>query len=257
MVDCAALEMPCTLNCTKGSNPSLSALSNSRQLRRQPGVSAICALVVSQADSSIITGGDDTTIRQWDPSSGRELSRIGTHRRPVHDLAISDDGRSPLSASLDGMVRLWDLNSCRERLRLVVGEPDAMAMVWDLLRPTAPAVLELDVLWSDLADGTAGTAYRSIGTMTAVPDRTVTSLSERLRPISSDVLVKDTSLLPVATGETLPAACAIAVLEKIGTLEAQHQVLERLATSLDRLRPAKPGPRCGDWSKNPALSSRP
>ena len=241
-------------------------------------------VIATSPDGRFVAAGVGPVIRVWHIDSGRQLVQISGHSEEPLTLAFSHDGRLLASGSggfrrgKDCSVRVWELASAREvrrfnghragitavaffpdGRRIASASSDATAMVWDLARPKgAPlAPVELDRVWADLADGDAGTAYRSIWTLTAVPERTVTFLSERLKPISSDDPAKDTSLGPVATGETLRRLRAIAVLEKIGTLEA-HRVLERLATGLDGARrPATPGPRCGDWSENTAPSRRP
>ncbi len=240
-------------------------------------------VIVPSPDGRFVAAGVGSVIRVWHIDSGREVAQISGHGEDSLTLAFSPDGRLLASGSggfrsgKDFSVRVWELASAREvrrfnghragitavaffpdGRRIASASSDATAMVWDLAGPKgAPlAAVELDQVWADLAEGDAGTAYRSIWTLTAVPDRTVTFLAERLKPISSDDPAKDTSLGPVATGETLRRLRAIAVLEKIGTPLA-HRVLERLATGLDgRARPATPGPRCGDWSKNTALSRR-
>ena len=236
------------------------ASGRSRPIAR-PASTEIAAIVPSP-DGRFVAAGVGSVIRVWHIDSGREVVQISGHGEDSLTLAFSPDGRLLASGSggfrsgKDCSVRVWELASAREvrrfnghragitavaffpdGRRIASSSSDATAMVWDLSRPKgAPlAPLELDALWGDLADGDAGTAYRSIWTLTAVPDRTVTFLSERLKPISSDDPAKDTSLGPVATGETLRRLRAIAVLEKIGTLEA-HRVLERLATGLDGAR---------------------
>src|SRR5262249_53535222 len=83
--------------------------------------SSIACLAVSAADGSVITGGYDNTIRQWDAATGRGLRIIGTHPEPVYDLAISHDGRHLLSASFDARVRPSDVRTGHELHRLLEG----------------------------------------------------------------------------------------------------------------------------------------
>ena len=71
--------------------------------------------------------------------------------------------------------------------------------------------------------------------MSATPDQVVPFLAERLHPIRPDDPEKDTSLGPIATGETLRRLRAIAVLEKINN-PASRRLLERLATGLEGAR---------------------
>lgn len=43
----------------------------------------------------------------WDPRSGRRQRVFLGHDRPVHDIAISPDGGSLVSAGADGTIRFW------------------------------------------------------------------------------------------------------------------------------------------------------
>ena len=58
--------------------------------------SAIRSLVVSAADGTVFTGGSDGTVRQWNSSSGRELSLIAELDCPVEALALAPDGNTLL-----------------------------------------------------------------------------------------------------------------------------------------------------------------
>ena len=71
--------------------------------------------------------------------------------------------------------------------------------------------------------------------MVAAAERALPFLAERMRPIQADDSEKDTSVGPIASGETLRRVRAIAVLETAGTPEAQW-LLERLASGLESAR---------------------
>ncbi|MFF4013195.1 WD40 repeat domain-containing protein [Streptomyces sp. NPDC001717] len=40
-----------------------------------------------------LSGGSDGTVRVWDVVTGRFLRVLKGHRRPVHSLAVTPDGR--------------------------------------------------------------------------------------------------------------------------------------------------------------------
>jgi WD40 repeat protein len=65
-------------------------------------------------DGRALSGGKDAVVRLWDVKTGRELLRLEGHTDTITHLAVSEDGRSALSASWDHTFRLWDLESGRE-----------------------------------------------------------------------------------------------------------------------------------------------
>ncbi|MFD0279865.1 WD40 repeat domain-containing protein [Kitasatospora sp. NPDC127111] len=68
-----------------------------------------------------VTGHQDTTVRFWDVTDGRELGRpLHGHTHPVHVAAVAVIGDRPVAATSSGMnadqsfdpdVRLWDLTT--------------------------------------------------------------------------------------------------------------------------------------------------
>jgi WD40 repeat protein/serine/threonine protein kinase len=51
--------------------------------------------------------GTDGEVRLWDAATGKPIGAPMAHRGPVFTAAFSPDGRTCLTASGDGMVRLW------------------------------------------------------------------------------------------------------------------------------------------------------
>ena len=83
---------------TKGKTVRLWNAETGREIKAAPSHrSSVVCLVVSPADQTVITGGNDNAIRRWGPEHRRELSVIGNHPQPVHDLAMTSDGRFLLS----------------------------------------------------------------------------------------------------------------------------------------------------------------
>ncbi len=161
----------------------------------------------------------DPSIRVWEVASGREVRRFNGHRGGIYSVAFFPDGRRVASAGSDAMAMVWDLALQSDGGSAPVGPPDRR---------------DLERLWDDLARD-APRAYRAIWRMSAAGEQVVPFLEKRLQPIHQDTRDKDTSLGPIATGETLRRLRAIAVLDRINTPDSRR-VLQHLATGLEGAR---------------------
>ncbi len=56
----------------------------------------------------LASGGEDGTVRLWDPASGEHRRILTGHTGTVVGVAFSPDGRLLASGGQDGTVRLWD-----------------------------------------------------------------------------------------------------------------------------------------------------
>lgn len=59
----------------------------------------------------VAAGGGDGTVRVWDIEAGREVLAAGRHRGAVSSVRFADEGRTLVSAGVDGTVRLSDAAS--------------------------------------------------------------------------------------------------------------------------------------------------
>jgi WD40 repeat protein len=61
---------------------------------------------------------NDSTLRVWDVSSGKELKQLSGHSPQVSVVVFSPDGRTLVSGDTDGRCILWDMDRGEERARL-------------------------------------------------------------------------------------------------------------------------------------------
>jgi WD40 repeat protein len=54
------------------------------------------------------SGGEDKTVKVWDPQAGEEVLNLRGHTLFCHGLAASADGARLASAGKDGTIRIWD-----------------------------------------------------------------------------------------------------------------------------------------------------
>jgi WD40 repeat protein len=71
----------------------------------------ISVVAYSQDSKRLASGGDDGTVRLWDPKDGRLLSVFLGHANKVTTLAWSPDGTVLASGSDDRTVRLWQADT--------------------------------------------------------------------------------------------------------------------------------------------------
>jgi WD40 repeat protein len=86
---------------------------------RQVAMSADGKRAVSVSGNVPLEGGepqpdDDTTISCRTLPGGFELTRFFAHKNTVSSVAMSADGRHVLSGSVDGTVRLFDVDARKE-----------------------------------------------------------------------------------------------------------------------------------------------
>lgn len=68
-----------------------------------------CAVTADR--SSLVSGGQDTTLRVWELASATTQAVLSGHDGPVADCTVTSDGRQIVSASLDSTLRIWDAAS--------------------------------------------------------------------------------------------------------------------------------------------------
>ncbi|MCH8194142.1 MAG: WD40 repeat domain-containing protein, partial [Planctomycetes bacterium] len=71
-------------------------------------------IALSPDGKTLASGGDDSTLRLWDPLSGEELVTLRAHSSIIQCLAWSPDGQTLYTGSGDATVRIWHAPSWEE-----------------------------------------------------------------------------------------------------------------------------------------------
>lgn len=178
-------------------------------------------LATSSAETlaGLFGGKLDGTLRLWEVASGQGIFKQHVPGRIIGPVAFSPQQRFVAAAESNPLrgekkqapaIRLWDLATAKEikqwhglqpavtsltfspdGSRLASGLSDSTILIWDtscLARAARlPAMelspMDLEKLWSDLADSDAAKAHRAIWTLAAGAP-TVSYLKERMRPVA-------------------------------------------------------------------------
>ncbi len=186
-------------------------VATGKQLDTLPDGARIHSLTSSSDGRTLVTiGGEGKTIVLLEAATGDRRAELSCPTRLDPVAKLAPDGRTAVSAGVDGAIRLWELPSGKEigRLeghrsrvvdlgfspdgrRLASAGHDTTVLVWDVARYTqrerVPVRLSADELrsaWEGLG-GDAGKAYRAIGALAAGAERAVPFLTEQVRPVAA------------------------------------------------------------------------
>ena len=66
------------------------------------------SITTSQDSQILVSGGDDKTIKLWNPLTGKLIRTLSEHSDVVNSVAISPDGQLLVSGSEDKTIKLWN-----------------------------------------------------------------------------------------------------------------------------------------------------
>ncbi|HKB35984.1 MAG TPA: sigma factor-like helix-turn-helix DNA-binding protein, partial [Gemmataceae bacterium] len=105
--------------------PVIADAITGKVLRRCQGKAELTDLVAFSPDGKLLVGAgwDETTLRVWDPLTGKELPPLGTlpNNGGAKCLAFSPDGKLLATGGMDQVVRLWDV-AARKEVRQLIGQ---------------------------------------------------------------------------------------------------------------------------------------
>ena len=99
----------------------------------------ISSLVYTPDGKTLVSGGDDGTVRLWEVKSGREMLRIQDYYDASDGVAVAPDGKTAAALGSDHLVHLWDMTTGKD-LRLFRPAPAAS--------PESAAALPLSVAFA-------------------------------------------------------------------------------------------------------------
>jgi hypothetical protein len=178
-----------------------------------------------------------------DLGSGKErLAMPWPGEESARCVAFSPDSRSLAAGGSDGIVRVFEVASARERRRfaghrgdivaldfspdgrrLLSGSDDTTALIWDvtgLEQDGARALGAKDTaaLWQDLADTDAAKAGRAVWRLVGNPAAAVALLRERLRPVVMDAALVERLLTRLESDDFSERQAAQRDLTALGSL---------------------------------------
>ncbi|MGM3304576.1 WD40 repeat domain-containing protein [Anabaena sp. WFMT] len=110
------------------SHNASSPYCNFSVVRTIEGHPTASAIVISADGQTLVSGGQDKTIKVWELQTGKLKKTLRSDSGAINDLAIAPDGKTVVSGSSDRLVRIWDITSNRPP-QLLIGHSGSVTHV--------------------------------------------------------------------------------------------------------------------------------
>jgi WD40 repeat protein/serine/threonine protein kinase len=104
------------------------AITDERTLKIKSGDALSAAWTPDGRYAVASSSPNDHAVYIWEAATGSLVHRLAGHRGAVMSVSVSTDGTRVLSAALDNTVRLWDVKTGQELLRLGSVDSSAAAL---------------------------------------------------------------------------------------------------------------------------------
>jgi hypothetical protein len=128
-------------------------------------------------DGKKLAAASGTDVHVWNIDSRKEISKTSAGK-PIRSMAVSPKGEYLATGDEGGQIRMWNVNGSR----LVACLPFADIPVIQ----ADPAAVKIEDLWTELSTEDSDKAARAMGTLLAVPEKTVDWFRERLEPAAEN-----------------------------------------------------------------------
>jgi WD40 repeat protein len=158
-------------------------------------------IVVTPDGSRVISAHYDSTVRFWDPESGKALGMVKGNVYGMAGLAISPSGRWIGVGRPDTKIAIIEMGSGKEVLsiaghdspardvvftrdgRHIVGNADLSPVLWSLIPKDLPTLEGSAAdIWQSLASEDGARAYRLVWALSRNPKRAVQILADQVKP---------------------------------------------------------------------------
>jgi WD40 repeat protein len=154
---------------------------------------------------TIVAAHESRTVRLWEVATGMERSRLEGHTLPAQAAALSPDGRILVTASVDGLVLVWDLLGARAASAPKLG------------------AAEMAAHWDQLAGADGPQAFATLGALLRSPEGVVPFFQQRLKPATAAPPGRVADLVAdLGSASFVVRQRANDELEKIGDLAADR-----------------------------------